>query len=141
MMITSIDKVDRQDDFYPSSFREEIIKDLNETLNTLAPCFIQDDYTYEDRSLPVIIISDGNDDITLKGEALSHELNVSIDLIDKKIDAKLIKEALLKLSKFKSSFANCTLVSISREFEAGERNVIRTRVELKFLYFTNLWSY
>ena len=83
-MITSIDKVDRQDDFYPSSFREEIIKDLN---------------------------------------------------------AKLIKEALLKLSKFKSSFANCTLVSISREFEAGERNVIRTRVELKFLYFTNLWSY
>ncbi len=140
-MITPLDVTRDNDNFYPSSFREEIINDLLGRLNALAPCFIQDDYTYQDGSLPVIILNDSSDEIAFKGEGLTHELSVSVNLIDTKIDAELIKKILLNLKTFKSSFANCVLTGINREFEAGERNVIKTELALKFIYFTNLWSY
>lgn len=135
--------IPRQDETKPeiSAFRDKILHDLQKALKPIANCLINDTFTYENADLPIIIIRDNSDEIQAQGETLKHELSISVDVITRFIDSELNKAVLGVIRDFKSSFNASELVGINREFETGENNSLKTEFELKFLYYTELWSY
>ncbi|CUU72165.1 hypothetical protein [Campylobacter hyointestinalis] len=125
--------------------REVIIKDLETALKPVATISIFEIYSFRAPNLPAVIIRDENDTIEIiNSENLSHELNITLNLITKdyKQNDKLINDTLAILKDFKSKFIKKELNAINKsDVELGEFLGVKTEIEIKFTYITEFWSY
>ncbi|ALV24558.1 hypothetical protein CIG2463D_0985 [Campylobacter iguaniorum] len=125
--------------------RELIIKDLETALKQVATISIFEIYSFKKPNLPVIIIRDEDDSTeVVSSENLSHELSITLSLITKdyKQNDKLINDILAILKDFKSKFIKKELTAINKsDVELGEFLGVRTSIELKLTYITELWDF
>ncbi len=128
-----------------NSNRVKLVQALKEELLSFATVDIFEIFTFEDESLPLIVIRDEDDEVeTLSDGNIKHNLEIQLRLYDtsyKKLDS-LISKTLDSLREFKSNFVMMNLLSIDKqEVQIADKDYMGATLSISICYYTSKWCY